>query len=131
MRRHQIPYLPHAMRTDHHAVGIARQTDHPVVGIKWQLRPNNRPPHHPAKIGTEESGVICKTSDRLWIVEQDTQDRSTDREDVPRSTTMDTYSDVTNLTTLRTNAVDGLHQSYVAMWPDIEAPRTLFASLIE
>ena len=51
MRKHQTPYLPHTMRTDHHVVGIVRRTDHPVVGIKQQLRLNNSPPHRLAKIG--------------------------------------------------------------------------------
>ena len=39
------------------------------------------------------------------------------------------YSDVTNLVTPGPKTADGLHRSYVAMRPDIEAPHTLFASL--
>ena len=65
---------------------------------------------------------------KTWIVEQDIQDRSTDREGVPRETTRATYSDVTNLTTPGPNTADGLHQSYATTRPDIEAPHTLSAS---
>ena len=68
------------MRTNHHVVGTGRLNGYPAVGIKRQLRPNSRTPHHLTKIGTEESGVICTTSNRPWIVEQDTQDQSMDRE---------------------------------------------------
>ena len=39
------------------------------------------------------------------------------------------YSDVTSLVMRGTKTADGLHQSYVVMWRDIEAPHTLFASL--
>ena len=52
-----------------------------------------------------------------------------DREDVFRHATTATYSNVPNLVTPGPKAADGLHQSYVAMRPDIEAPHTLFASL--
>ena len=69
------------------------------------------------------------TSGRTWTVEQDMQDRSTDREDVPRHATTASYLDVTNLTTLGPNAADGLPQSSATMRPDIEAPHTHSASL--
>ena len=62
---------------------------------------------------------------------QDILDRSTDREGVPRHVMTDTYSDATRLVTLGPNSADGLHRSYVATWPDIEAPHTLFASLMK
>ena len=39
------------------------------------------------------------------------------------------YSDMTSLVTSGPKTADGLHRSYVAMWPDIEAPHTPFASL--
>ena len=128
MRRHLSTYLPRVMQTDHHVVGTGRLNGHPTVGIKQQLGPNSRTPHHPAKIGMEEPGVICMTSDRHWTVKQDTQDRSMDREDVLRGTTTTTYLDVTNLTTPRPNVADEVHQSYTVMWPDIEVPHTLSAS---
>ena len=111
MRRRRSTYLPRVMRNGHHVVGIERQTDHPAVGTQRQTRANCSPPHHPAKIGTEESGVICTTFDKLWTVEQDTQDRSTDREDVPRQATTATYSDVTNLATPGPKTADELHPS--------------------
>ena len=66
---------------------------------------------------------------KTWIVEQDIPNRSTDREDVSRHATSATYSDGTSLVTLGPKTADGLHRSYVAMRPDIEAPYTLFASL--
>ena len=71
------------------------------------------------------------TSGRPWIAEQDIPDRFTDREDVPRLVTMATYSDATNLVTPEPTTTDGLHRSYVAMRPGIEAPHTLFASLMK
>ena len=117
------------MRNDHHVVETGRPTGHPAVGIKRQLRPNSSLPHRPVKIETKEFGVTRTTSGRPWTVEQDIQDRSTDREDVPRHATTAIYSDVTNLVTPGPKTADGLHRSYVAMRPDIEAPHTLFASL--
>ena len=68
------------------------------------------------------------TFGRTWTIEQDIPDRSSDRVDMPRHVTMAIYSDVTNLVTPGPKTADGLHQSYVAMWPNIEAPHTLFAS---
>ena len=70
------------------------------------------------------------TSDRTWKIEPDRPDQSTDREDVPGHATMATYSDVTNLVMCGLKTADGLHQSYVAIRPDIEAPHTLIASLM-
>ena len=128
MRRHRSTQLPRVMPTDHHVVETGRPTGHPATGIKRQLRPNSSLPHRPVKIETKEFGVTRTTSDRHWTAEQDIQDRSTDREDVPRGTKMATYSDMTNLTTPGPNAADGLHQSYATTWPDIEAPHTLSAS---
>ena len=116
------------MRNDHHVVETGRLTGHHAVGIKRQLRPNSSLPHRPIKIEMEGFGVTRTTSDRPWTVEQDIQDRSTDRVDMPRGTTTATYSDVTNLTTPGPNAADGLHQSYAVRRPDIEAPHTLSAS---
>ena len=129
-KRHRSPYFPRVMRpTEHYAVGTVRRTDHLVVGIERQLKPNSSLPHRHEKIETKQFGVIHTTSGRPWIVEQDIPDRFTDREDVPRHVMMATYSDVTNLVTPGPKTADGLHRSYVAMWPDIEAPHTLFASL--
>ena len=108
-----------------------RQADHNLVRIKRQPKPNTRPPHHPAKIKTKEFGVTRTTFGRPWTVEQDIQDRSTDREDVPRGITMATYSDVTNLATPELKTAKGLLRSYVAVWPNIEAPHTRFASLMK
>ena len=106
-----------------------RPTDRHVVKIRRQLKPNTRPPHLIVKARIKQLGVVHTTFDRTGIVEQDTQDRSTDREDVPRGTTTATYSDVTNLTTPGPNAADGPYRSYVAMRPNVEALHTLFASL--
>ena len=116
------------MRNDHHVVETGRPTGHHAVGIKRQLRPNSRPPHHPIKIGTKESGVKHTTSDRPWIVEQVIPDRFTDCEDVPRHVMMATYSDVPNLVTPEPITADELHRSYGAMRPNIEAPHTLSTS---
>ena len=68
------------------------------------------------------------TFKRTWIVVQGTQDQSTDREDTPPHATTSTYSDVTNLDTPELKTANGLHQRYVAVWPNIEAPHTRFAS---
>ena len=108
-----------------------RLTDHHAVGIKRQLKPNTSPPHLAVKAEIKQLGVTHTTFGRTWTVEQDIQDRSTDREGVPRGTMSATYSDVINLTMLGPNTADGLHRSYVAIRPDIEAPHTLFASLMK
>ena len=114
MKRRRSPYLPRAIWL----------TDHHMVGIKQQLKPNSSLPHHPEKIKTKEFGVTHTTFGRPWTIKQDIQDRSTDREGVPRGTTTATYSDVINLTTPGPNTADGLHQSYATTRPGIEAPRT-------
>ena len=129
MRRRQSPYLPRAMRNDHHVVGIARRTDHPAVGIKRQSCLNTSQHCLAEQIETQQLGDTHMTSGTTWTVEQDIQDRSTDREDVPRHATTAIYSDVTNLVTPGPKTADGLHRSYVATRPGIEAPHTLFASL--
>ena len=108
-----------------------RLTDHHVAGIKRQPKPNTSPPHLTVKAEIKQLGVIHMTFGRTWTVEQDIQDRSTDREDVPRHATTATYSDVTNLVTLEPITIDGLHRSYVVTRPDIEVPHTLFASLMK
>ena len=132
MKRRRSPYLPRVMRPiDRYVVGTVRQTDHHVVGIERQLKPNNSLPHCHTKLETKQFGVIHTTSGRPWIVEQDIPDRFTDREDIPRHVMMATYSDVTNLVTPGPTTADGLRRSYVAMRLDIEAPHTLFASLMK
>ena len=115
--------------TEHYAVGTVQRTDHLVVGIEGQLKPNSSPPRRHEKTGTKQFGVIHMTSGKPWAVEQDIQDRSTDREDVPRHATTATYSDVTNLVT--PEPINGPHRSYIATRPDTEASRTLFASLMK
>ena len=118
MTRHQSPHQHRAMRlTDHHAVGIKRR-----------LGPKTRLSHLTVKAGIRQLGAIHMTFVKTWTVEQDIQDRSMDREDVPQGTSTATYSDVTNLTTPGPNAADGLHQSYAVTRPDTEVPHTLSAS---
>ena len=75
MKRRRSPYLPRVMRPiDHYAVGTVRRTNHHVVGIERQLRPNSSLPHRLVKIETEEFGVTHTTSGRSWTIEQDIQD---------------------------------------------------------
>ena len=105
-----------------------RQVDHNLVRIKRQLKPKTRPPHLTVKARIKQVGVVHTTFDRTWTVEQDTQDGSTDREDVPRHAMTATNSDVTNLATPGPKTANVLHRRYVAVWPNIEAPHTLFAS---
>ena len=107
---------------------VMRLTDRHTVGVKQQLKPNTRPPHLAIKARIKHLGVIHTTFGRTWTVEQDIQDRSTDREDVPRHETTATYSDVRNLATPGPKTENGLHRRYVAVRPNIEAPHTLFAS---
>ena len=119
MMRRRSPYHHRTMRvTDHHAVGTKRQ-----------ITPNTSPPHLTVKAEIKRFKVIHMTFGGTWKVEQDILDRSTDREDAPRHATTAIYSDVTSLVMSGPRTVDGLHQSYIAMRPDIEAPHTLFASL--
>ena len=103
-----------------------RQTDHHVVRIERQLRPNSSLPHRKNRDETARGHTY--TSGRPWIVEEDIPDRFMDREDVPRHMMMATYSDMTNLVTPEPITADELHMSYGAMRPNIEAPHTLSAS---
>ena len=85
----------------------------------------------PSRVSPYNIGVIHMTFGRTWTVEQDIPDRSTDREDVPRHVTTAIYSDVTSLATPGPKTADELHRSYVMKWPDMEAPHTVFASLMK
>ena len=105
-----------------------RLTDHHVVGIKRQLKPNTSPPRLIIKAEVKQLAVIHMTFSKTWTIEKDIPDRSTDREDVPRHATMTIYSNVKNLVMCGLKAADGPHQSYVAIRPDIEEPHTRLAS---
>ena len=118
MMRRRSPY-------HHHTIQL---TDHHAVGTKRQLLPNTSPPHLTIKAEIKQLGVIHMTFSKTWIVEQDIPDRSTDRVDVPQHAATTIYSDVTSLVTPGPKTADGLHRSYVAVWPNIEAPHILFAS---
>ena len=84
MKRHRSPYFPRVMQpTERYADETVRWTDHLVVGIERQFKPNSSPPHRHEKIETKQFGVIHTTFVKTWTVEQDIQDRSTNREDVP------------------------------------------------
>ena len=72
MTRRRSPY--------HHRT--VRLTDHHTVGIKLQPEPKTRLSHSAVKAGIRQLGAIHMTSAKNWTVEQSTQDRSTDREDV-------------------------------------------------
>ena len=105
-----------------------RQADHNLVRIKRQLKLNTSPSHLAVKARIKQLGVVDTTFDMTWTVEQDTQDRSTDREDVLRHATSATCSNGTSLVTPGPKTEDGLHLSYVATWPNIETPHTHSAS---
>ena len=112
------PYHRHTMR----------QVTGNSVWIKRQLKPNTRPPHLAVKATITQLTIVQTTCSGTWTVEQDMQDRSTDRKGMPRHATTATYSDVTNLATPEPKTANGLLRSYVAVWPNIEAPHTRFAS---
>ena len=116
------------LRSPYHHCAM-RLTEHHAVGIKRQLKPNTGPPRLIVEGDIKQLVAIHMTFGKNWTTEQDIPDRSTDREDVPRHVTMAIYSDETSLVMHGPNAPYGLHQSYVVMRPDIEAPHTLFASL--
>ena len=116
-------------RNLYHVAGTMWPTDPNAVGIKRQLKPNSNPPHPNEKTEIKQLGVIHTTLSRTWTVEQNIPNRSTDHEDVPRHATSATYSDGTSLVMLGPKTADGLHLSYVATWPNIEAPHTHSASL--
>ena len=105
-----------------------RQVDHNWAQVKRQLKPNTRPPHLAVKARTKQLGVIHTTVNKTWVAKQDTQERSTNRKDIPRHMTTTTYSDVTNLATPGLKTANGLCRRYAVVWPNIEAPHTLFAS---
>ena len=114
MTRRWSPYHHHAMR----------QVVDNSVRIKRQLKPNTRPPHLAVKARITQLTVVQTTFSGTWTVEQDTQDRSTDREGMPGHATMATYPDVTNPDTPEPKTANGLLRSYVVVWPNIEAPYT-------
>ena len=116
--RRWSPYHHHTMR----------QVADNFVWIKRQLKPNTRPPHLAVKARITQLTVVQATFGGTWTVEQDTQDRSTDHEGITGRAKMATYPDMTNLATPEPKTANGLLRSYVAVWPNIEAPHTLFAS---
>ena len=118
MTGHWIPYLCHTMR----------QVAGNSVRIKRQLKPNTRPPHLAVKATITQLTIVQTTCSGTWTVEQDMQDRSTDRESMLRHAMMAAYSDVSNLATPDPKTAKGLLRSYVAVWPNIKAPHTRFAS---
>ena len=108
-----------------------RQVTDNSVRIKRQLKPNTRPPHLAVKARITRITIAQTTCSGTRTIEQDTQDRSTDRESMLRHATMATYSDVSNLATPEPKTAKGLLRSYVAVWPNIEVPHTRFASLMK
>ena len=54
-----------------------------------------------------------------------------DHKNMLRHAMMATYPDVSNLATPEPKTAKGLLRSYVAVWPNIEAPQTRFASLMK
>ena len=101
------PYHRHTMR----------QVTGNSVWIKRQLKPNTRPPHLAVKARTTLVTITQTTCNGTWTIEQDTQDRSTDRESMLRHAMMATYSDVSNLATPVPKTAKGLLRSYVAVRP--------------
>ena len=73
MMRRQTPHQHHTTRL----IG------HRAVGIKFQPEPKTRLSHLAVKAGIRQLGAIHMTFVKTWTVEQDIQDQSTDREDVP------------------------------------------------
>ena len=67
-----------------------RLTDHHMVGIKRQLKPNSSLPHLTVKEETKQLGDIHTTCGMTRTVEQVRTDRSMDHGDVPRHATMAT-----------------------------------------
>ena len=118
MSRRWSPYHCHTMR----------EVGDNSVRINRQLKPGTRPPHLAIKERTKQLGVVHTTTNRTCVAEQDTQERPMDRDDIPSHAAMTTYLDVTNLATPGPKTANGLHWRYVVLWPNIEAPHTLFAS---
>ena len=116
--RHWRPYHHHTIRL----------IDHNAVMMERQLKTNTSPAHLVVKAGIEQLRVIHTTPGRARTAEQNMLDRSTDHEDAPRRAAMTIYSDMTSLIMPGPKTADGLHQSYVTVWPNTEAPCTLFAS---
>ena len=96
------PYHRHTMR----------QVADNFVRIKRQLKPNTT---LTIKARTTQVTITQTTCSGTWTIEQDTQDRSTDRESMLRHAMMATYLDVSNLATPEPKTAEGLLQSYVAV----------------
>ena len=108
-----------------------RLTGHHAAGTKRHLEPNISPHHLTVKAEIRQLREAHMTPGMTWKTEQVRPDRSMDREGVPRCATMAIQPDVTNIITPGLKTGDELHPSYVATWPDIEAPYTPFASLMK
>ena len=108
---------------------IMRLIDHHVAGTKRQLKPNTSLHYLAVKTKTEQLGDTHMTHGMTWKIEQVRPDRSMDRGSMPRCARMAIRPDVTNIIMPGPKIADKLHPSYVATWPDIEAPHTPFASL--
>ena len=105
---------------------IMRQADHNSVQSKQQPKQSTIPTHPAVK--TKQLGGIPTISTKTGRVDQDTQDRRTDHEDIPRPPMMVAYSDAIKPTMPGPNTVNGARQRCFIVWPNIEEPHTPSAS---
>ena len=84
--------------------------------------------HLAVKARIKQLGVVHTTFGRTWTVEQDTQDRSTDREDVLLCKTINVTPDTVKVNPAGPNTAGKTHPSCVTIYPNTEAPHTPYAS---
>ena len=84
--------------------------------------------HHTNPSGRPSKNKEARGDTRDIQQEPDTQNRHTDRGDMPRPVITVIYSDTTNPSTLDPKTVSGVRLMCFTVWPNIEEPHTLFAS---
>ena len=99
-----------------------------MVRAKQQPQQSTIPTHPVVQARIKKLGGTLATCNKTRRVEQDTQNRHTDRGDMPRPVTMVIYSDTTDPSTLGPKPVNGVRRRCFTVWPNIEEPRTCFAS---
>ena len=103
-----------------------RRDNHNSAQTKQQPKQSTIPTHPTFK--TKNLGGIPAISTKTEWVEQDTRDRCTDHEDIPRPTMMVAYSDSIKPTMPGPNTVNGACRRCFIVCPNIVEPLTLFAS---
>ena len=108
---------------------IMRRTDHSLVQTKQQPKQSTIPTHPVVQARIKQLGGTLATSNKTWRVEQDKQNQHPDRGDMPRPVMTITSLVPTDPTMLGPKTISGVRRRCFTVWPNIEEPHTLSASL--